>query len=59
MPARAASLTRFLSLLPVQGVADLLATNGVKKPQAERALDALVEQKKLVGAGGCWAGPGN
>ena len=38
----------------MQGVADMLATKGVKKAQAERALDALVEQGKLVGAGGRW-----
>jgi hypothetical protein len=29
----------------------MLATKGVKKPQAERALDALVAQGTLVGAG--------
>jgi len=32
----------------MQGVADMLATKGVKKAQAEKALEALVEQGKLV-----------
>lgn len=36
----------------LQGVADMLATKGVKKVAAERALEALVAQNKLVG----WAG---
>lgn len=31
----------------VQGVADMLATKGVKKAQAEKALEALTEQGKL------------
>lgn len=37
-----------LLTLCMQGVADMLATKGVKKAQAEKALDALVEQGKLV-----------
>lgn len=31
----------------VQAVADLLATKGVKKPQAQRSLDALAQAKKI------------
>ena len=31
-----------------QGVADMLATHGVKKAQAENALDALADQGKVV-----------
>lgn len=31
----------------VQAVADLLATKGVKKPQAQRSLDALAQNKKI------------
>jgi hypothetical protein len=32
----------------VQGVADMLATRGVKKPQADRALASLAESGKIV-----------
>lgn len=34
--------------LAPQGVADMLATKGVKKAHAEKALEALAEQGKLV-----------
>lgn len=38
--------------IPWQGVADMLATKGVKKAGAEKALEALVAQGQLVGAAG-------
>lgn len=34
----------------------MLATKGVKKPAAEKALEALVDKGKLVSStGGCWS----